>query len=151
MTLKGEWWNELGSKMVITLDPADPLAIAGEYHTKVGDASGRVYPLRGRCGTPGPESQVVAWVVAWDPPDDPKPGDPPNKPSVTGWVGQLQSDPDSGTEFISTTWLLNRTTKVLDDWQSTIVGADYFTRAQPSPAKLELSRRVGKAAAFLGV
>ena len=151
MTLEGEWWNELGSKMVITLDPGDPLAIVGEYHTHVGDAKSRTYPLTGRCGTPGPESQVVAWVVAWDPPDDPDPGAPPNKPSVTGWIGQLQSDPQTSTEFISTTWLLNRTTKLVDDWQSTIVGADYFTRQQPSAEKLELSQRVGKAAAYLNL
>jgi hypothetical protein len=150
VAIGGEWWNELNSKMVIDKpNLKDPQAITGTYHTNVGQAKQRKYPLVGRCGTASTDSQVVGWVVAWDPPDPAKPGETPRKPSLTSWAGQLQRDPKTGEEFLSTTWLLNRTTKASDDWESTIVGVDYFTRYPPTAALLDKAERVGRAARYL--
>jgi hypothetical protein len=41
MSIAGEWWNELQSKMIIEIDPRDSRQIFGEYHTNVGQAQQR--------------------------------------------------------------------------------------------------------------
>ena len=43
MGIVGEWWNELGSKMVINPQRANSRIISGMYHTAVGTAQQRDY------------------------------------------------------------------------------------------------------------
>jgi len=144
--LEGIWWNELGSKMEIELDPADPKTFRGLYHTNVGNAQEQKYPLLGRCDNRGLGSQMVAFVVAWNA-DPPAGGGNPVNPSVTAWCGQLQVV--NGEEVITTSWLLDRLTAPADDWESTLVGMDYFTRTPPSQAQLEAAKRFGRASRAL--
>ena len=93
MAITGTWWNELNSKMVIRRGK-DRRQITGTYHTKVGKARTKKYPLVGRCDASGNPDQLVSWVVVWDPPDPPaNPTDPPNKPSITAWTGQYHVGP----------------------------------------------------------
>jgi hypothetical protein len=143
--LEGIWWNELGSKMEIEIDPADPKTFRGLYHTNVGSAQEKNYPLLGRCDDRGLTSKMLAFVVAWNADPPAKPNTP--NPSVTAWSGQLQIV--DGQEVITTTWLLERFTAPADDWESTLVGMDYFKRTRPSPAEVEIARKHGRAARAL--
>lgn len=141
MTIVGTWWNELGSKMVIQPQGADPRIITGTYHTAVGTAQQRDYNLAGACDAAGGKSQTVGWAVAFDPPDPPKPGEQPNKPSTCAWSGQLQTaEADKQViEFIVTSWYLAKTTDRPDDWESMLSGKDYFFRSKPTPEMLALA------------
>jgi avidin family protein len=87
--LHGVWWNELGSKMVIEVDSHDPKTFRGFYHTSVGNAQEKIYPLLGRCDIRGLKSKMVAFVVAWNA-DPPTGAAAPVNPSVKAWCGQLQ-------------------------------------------------------------
>jgi hypothetical protein len=145
--LHGVWWNELGSKMVIKLDPHDPKTFRGFYHTNVGNAQEKKYPLVGRCDVRGLKSKMVAFVVAWNA-DPPAGGAPPVDPSVTAWCGQLQMV--KGREVIATTWLLDRLTAPADDWESTLVGMDYFTRKKPTKQVMNNAKKYGRASRALG-
>jgi hypothetical protein len=146
MPITGTWWNELNSKMVIQ-QGRDRRQISGTYHTSVGKARAKKYPLVGRCDASGNKDQLVSWVVVWDPPDPPaKPSDPPNKPSITAWTGQYHVDEVTGVEFITTTWLLTRMTSAAEDWTSTRMSMDVFFRKPPSPKAAAIARRLGKAA-----
>jgi hypothetical protein len=152
MAVFGAWWNELNSKMVIKRDHRDARQIHGRYHTNVGNAQQKSYPLVGRIDAwHSPQrDQVISWVVVWDPPDPPaNPNDPPNEPSITAWSGQYHVDANTGIEFISATWLLTRMTEAGDDWKSTLVSMDFFFRSRPTPKMLQIARRVGKAASHL--
>jgi hypothetical protein len=142
LKLEGIWWNELGSKMEVELDPADPKTFRGLYHTNVGNAQEKMYPLLGRCDNRDLGSKMVAFVVAWnaDPPSGPSAS---VNPSVTAWCGQLQIV--EGEEVLMTTWLLDRLTAPADDWESTLVGMDYFTRTRPSQAQIDVARKYGRA------
>src|SRR5215472_10671184 len=147
MAIQGEWWNELGSKMSIEVDPGDSRQLFGHYHTNVGQAQEKSYPLTGRCDISGHPDQLVSWVVVWDPPDPPeKPTDPPRLPSITAWAGQYHVEPNTGLEFLVTTWLLTRLTAASDDWKSTLVSMDFFFRVRPSSEMIEIARSLGKAA-----
>lgn len=146
MKLHGVWWNELGSKMVIEVDPDDPKTFRGLYHTNVGNAQERKYPLLGRCDNRGLDSKMIAFVVAWNA-DPPSGGDPPVNPSVTAWCGQLQMV--EHREVIGTTWVLNRLTTPADDWESTLVGMDYFKRKKPRKEAIEAAKKYGRASRAL--
>jgi hypothetical protein len=141
MALVGEWWNELGSKMVIDPPGADPRIITGTYHTAVGTAQQRDYKLAGACDAAGGPSQTVGWSVAFDPPDPPAQGEPPNAPSTCSWSGQLWTvGAGAGAmEFIETSWYLTSAMDSADDWASTHSGKDYFFRAKPTPEMLGLA------------
>jgi hypothetical protein len=134
MKLTGEWWNELGSKMVIDPQEINPRIFTGTYHTAVGTAQERDYVLAGACDDAGGSSQTVGWAVAFDPPDAPKPGEPANGPSTCAWSGELQLIEVSGEELecITTTWLLTAATDKEDNWDSTETGKDYFFRTKPT-------------------
>lgn len=147
MKLHGVWWNELGSKMVIKLEPHDPKTFRGFYHTNVGNAQEKKYPLVGRCDVRGLKSKMVAFVVAWNA-DPPSGAAPPVNPSVTAWCGQLQMV--KGREVIATTWLLDRLTAPADDWESTLVGMDYFTRKKPTKQVMDAAKKYGRASRALG-
>ena len=146
MAFEGTWWNQLGSQMDLRRDAAHPRRVSGEYHTNVGNAKHRTYPLVGRADATG---QLLAWVVVWDPPDEPTdPEEPPSKPSITAWTGQYQRKPDSGVEFIASTWLLTHPTEPKDDWRSTGVSMDFFFRNKPSPQMVALAKELGKAGSY---
>ena len=146
MKLHGVWWNELGSKMVIKVDSHDPKTFRGLYHTNVGSAQEKKYPLLGRCDIRGLKSKMVAFVVAWNA-DPPTGAAPPVDPSVTAWCGQLQMI--KGREVIATTWLLDRLTAPADDWESTLVGMDYFTRKKPGKQAVGAAKKYGRASRAL--
>lgn len=146
MRLDGAWWNELGSEMVIEVDIDDPKTFRGLYHTNVGSAQSKKYPLLGRCDNRGLASKMVSFVVAWNADRGAAEADVPS-PSVTAWAGQLQEI--DGREVIVTTWLLSRFTESGDDWESTLMGMDYFTRREPSGQEIERARKQGRASRAL--
>jgi hypothetical protein len=147
MSIAGDWFNELGSMVTFIPDPQDPREIGGKYHTNVGQAQQKTYPLVGRCDNAGLPDQVVSWVVVWDPPDPVPQGQPPRKPSITAWAGQYHVV--LGVEFITTTWLLARVTDAADDWESTIVSMDFFFRIRPTAQMLKLAKQFGKVASHV--
>ena len=61
MDINGDWFNELGSKMVLQVHGS---TITGKYHTAVGDADG-IYELVGRVSIPADENRTLGFVVAW--------------------------------------------------------------------------------------
>jgi hypothetical protein len=146
MSIAGDWWNEVGSKVIIQLDANDPRQITGTYRTNVGRAQQRIYPLVGRCDAANLSDQVLSWVVVWDPPDPPSPGESAQKPSTTAWVGQYHVL--RGMEFLTTTWLLTRMTAAPDDWEATRVGMDFFFRQAPTPEMIRIAREFGKVASY---
>ena len=127
MKLDGTWYNELGSKMQLTVDGP---AITGTYVTAVGEASG-TYAIVGRTETGTHGSQSVAFVVCWQNASG-------SSASCTSWSGQLQQDANQ-QESIVTSWLLTTDTDVGDDWKSTFVGQDVFRRSPPAQAPTKIS------------
>jgi hypothetical protein len=118
MDINGEWYNELGSKMIIKVNGA---TITGKNHTAVGDADG-VYELVGRLSASDRPSRTLGFVVTWQ-------NEKRKKNSATTWCGEAREV--SGQQFITTTWLLTTETAPADDWKSTLVGKDLFTRLPP--------------------
>jgi hypothetical protein len=131
MDIKGEWFNELGSMMRIDVHGA---TITGKYQTAVGDADG-LYDLVGRVSLPEDDNRTIGFVVAWQ-------NDKRKTDSITTWSGEVREV--NGTQFITTTWLLTEETNPKDDWKSTLVGKDLFTRVRVDPdssLKLRAFRR----------
>jgi len=125
MCLDGRWYNELGSAMELEVHGN---MVSGTYHTAVGEAEGR-YPITGATDMEAlNQNQVVGLVVVWM-------NDKSNSHSVTTWSGQLQMI--AGEEVLRTTWLLTHETDPEQDWKSTLVGSDVFTRHPPSEAEVE--------------
>ena len=120
MNVSGTWYNQLGSQMILKVNGKN---ISGTYNTKVGDASGE-YDLIGKIDIDIDESTAMGWVVLWN-------NQVGSSDSVTAWSGQVQAI--DGEERIVTTWLLTTETDADDDWHSTIVGKDIFTRLMPTP------------------
>jgi Avidin family len=120
MTLAGVWYNELHSTMTIEIKGN---LITGTYQTAVGDASG-LYQLTGSFdANPTSSSQSVGWVVTWN-------NDIENSNCVTSWCGKLQVI--NGKETITAMWLLSEESEVDDNWRSTVIGKDVFTRTKPA-------------------
>ena len=119
MSLEGVWYNELKSRMEIKIDKG---RITGTYESAVGDAE-KQYQLVGYID-PDPENvgTAIGWVVAWA-------NGFKNAHSVTVWSGEYQVI--NGEEVITTEWLLTIETDPDDDWKSTLVGHDVFTRRLP--------------------
>lgn len=125
----GVWYNELGSDMVLNVSGA---SVWGTYYSAVGDATRR-YDLAGQIDPqPGPSGQALGWTVAWANPYR-------NAHSATSWSGQYQVL--AGNEEIVALWLLTRETAPEDDWASTQVNKDVFTRQRPQPEEIEANRR----------
>jgi hypothetical protein len=110
--LQGIWWNEIGCKMEIEMDRADPETFRGVYHSNFGSAQEKNYPLLGRCDNRGLASKMLAFVVVWDAADPPAIPDPVN-PSLTAWCGRLQVV--DGEEVIATTWIRDRLSALADE------------------------------------
>lgn len=124
MDLNGKWYNELGSCMTLTVNGN---SVTGTYQTAVGDASG-TYDLVGRTDTDNDASQAVGFVVAWQ-------NQYGSSDSVTSWSGQYQII--EGVDTIVTTWLLTQETDTNDDWASTLVNKDIFTKTSPNEEKVQ--------------
>lgn len=131
MNLEGEWYNELGSMMILTEKEGHLL---GVYETAVGGQRGG-HPLSGLCGPADHASRSVGWIVVWNG------GSSPKGASVTAWSGQLQQI--DGRETIVATWLHTSETNPEEDWHNTTVGKDIFTRQRPSQEEIEYSMRHG--------
>ncbi len=131
MRLDGEWFNELGSKMILKVKGRN---ITGTYHTAVGDASG-IYELVGRTDTNAGATRNVGFVVSWE---NDKKG---SSNAVTAWSGELQMDAN-GDQVIVTTWLLTEETDPIDNWKSTIIGKDVFRRTTPTAASARRARKL---------
>lgn len=116
MRLDGTWYNALGSSMELMVKGD---RVSGTYTTAVGEAQGR-YPIVGAIDAePQKGSQALGLVVVWA-------NDQGSSHSVTTWSGQLEVI--DGQEILRTTWLLTRETAPNQDWQSTLVGTDTFSR-----------------------
>lgn len=102
MELQGIWWNEIGCKMEIEMDSADPETFRGAYHSNFGSPQEKNCPLLGRCDNRGLATKMLAFVVVWDSADPRAIPDPVN-PSVTAWCGRLQVV--DGEEVIATAWI----------------------------------------------
>jgi len=122
MEIEGKWYNELGSVVNFEVNGGQ---LSGIYHTAVGDAEG-IYPLTGRINTSVETGQAIGFVVVWQ-------NEWRDSNSVTAWSGQTQVI--NGADTIITTWLLTDETPVEDDWKSTIVGKDTFTRIPQATEK----------------
>jgi hypothetical protein len=127
MDLSGEWFNELGSSMLVEVRGT---TLTGKYHTAVGDADG-VYELIGRVSVPDAATKTLGFVVAWQ-------NDKRKVDSATAWCGEAREL--DGTQSITTTWLLTAETAPTDDWKSTLVGKDCFLRTPPSAAQMKKNR-----------
>ena len=115
MNIDGIWYNELGSQVDFTVQGNQ---LTGTYQTAVGDADG-IYPLVGQINTSIETGQALGFVVVWQNPKK-------DSNSVTTWSGQAQEI--DGDDVITTTWLLTVETEIDEDWKSTLVGKDIFTR-----------------------
>ena len=120
--LDGKWYNELGSCMnlITTLDGT----LTGTYESAVGNAE-YSYVLAGRYDTLT-DRRSLGWTVTWV-----------NErhfssKSTTCWSGQYQIQPQTQEPQILTTWLLTVQTTPEEDWNSTNVGFDVFTRISPT-------------------
>jgi hypothetical protein len=131
MSFSGTWYNELGSKMSLAGSGG---SLSGTYVTAVGTASG-TYTLQGRYNTqPSSGGQAMGWTVAWQNAFG-------NSHSATAWSGQYQTV--GGQEEIVTLWLLVSETYPQDDWGSTKVGQDVFTRQPPTPQTVARKLQAG--------
>ena len=119
-SVAGEWYNELGSKMVVSDKTDAEGQFTGVYHSKVGEAT-KQYPLVGRYDVAGNTTHgTMGFTVQWH-------NAFLNSKSVTTWSGQRQLDA-AGQPCILTTWLLTSETAQAGDWASTMVGTNVFTR-----------------------
>ena len=120
MSLKGTWYNELGSMMMLEVNGD---SITGTYQTAVGSAEGTYQLVGSMDSNPTEGGQAIAWVVVWN-------NQYLNSHSITAWSGQYQTI--DGEEEIASLWLLTREEPSADDWSSTLINQDIFTRTKPS-------------------
>ena len=133
MSIAGTWYNELGSVMNLEVNGS---VLTGTYQTAVGDAEG-IYNLTGGVDTsPLAGKQAVGFVVAWV-------NQYGSSNSATAWSGQYQTM--EGIEEIQTQWLLTQETSPEDDWLSTLVNHDVFTRTAPTPEQVARRKKRGSA------
>jgi Avidin family len=126
MSIEGVWYNELNSMMELKVKGS---SISGRYNTKVGDAEGW-YELVGWVGGKRPNQSTLGFVVLWE-------NDKRSTDSVTVWTGEWFIDPDSGHERIEMMWLLAKETTPADEWTSTKIGKDIFSRNQISSKTMQ--------------
>jgi hypothetical protein len=131
--ITGTWYNQLGSIMIVTTTGDGGLT--GTYESAVGNAENK-YVLTGRYdsapATNG-SGTALGWTVAWR-------NEFRNAHSVTTWSGQYFG---GDQERITTQWLLTSGTTSANEWRSTLVGHDLFTRTAPSAEAVEQARKLG--------
>ncbi|MGP3924239.1 streptavidin [Streptomyces sp. 8N616] len=131
--ITGTWYNQLGSTFIVTAT-ADG-GLVGTYESTVGNAENR-YVLTGRydsaAATDG-SGTALGWTVAWR-------NEYRNAHSATTWSGQYVS---GSQEKIATQWLLTSGTTPANEWKSTLVGHDVFTKNKPSAAAIAQAKKNG--------
>ncbi|MCP9946055.1 avidin/streptavidin family protein [Streptomyces somaliensis] len=131
--ITGTWYNQLGSTFIVTATPDGSLV--GTYESAVGNAENR-YMLTGRydsaAATDG-SGTALGWTVAWR-------NSYRNAHSVATWSGQYFG---GANERITTQWLLTSGTTPANEWKSTVVGHDLFTKTKPSAAAIAAARKAG--------
>lgn len=123
MGLEGTWYNELGSTLVV--DEVSDGTVVGNYQTAVssGGCAQGTYAVLGKTDVDSSGQTVgfsVTWLNAQSPPCN----------STTSWAGQYQTV--DGVEHLTAIWILVMKTDPGDDWASTLVGEDVFTRQPPA-------------------
>ncbi len=133
MSVDGTWYNELGSKMLLTVVNG---LVTGRYTTAVSASACAQgdFDVAGRADTDESGFVNIGFAVSWKNAHS-------RCESVTAWSGEYRVDSQTGEERIKTTWLLTLETSQKDDWRSTLVGQDVFTRALPQQDQLESNRR----------
>ena len=130
--LIGVWYNQLGSKMTLRADGS------GLYHSNVVGAPPDFdyYFNWTYDGTTTPDRVGVSigWTVVFV-------YAAKSIHSAATWSGQF-FDYD-GKPRIITQWLLSRSTKEGDIWDSTNVGKDTFTKVEPTAAEIAKARALG--------
>ncbi|MFH9662600.1 avidin/streptavidin family protein [Streptomyces sp. NPDC017248] len=130
--ITGTWYNQLGSTFTVTAN-ADG-SLTGTYESTVGNAENR-YVATGRYDTAPVDGSGTAlgWTVSWR-------NSYRNAHSATTWSGQYFG----GTAArINTQWLLTSGTTPANQWQSTLVGHDEFTKTKPTAAASAAARKAG--------
>ena len=124
-SLNGNWYNHLGSEMILTQKDGSGL-LEGEYRTAVEREAGAAGTSHSKVlgiGQVGGPSSTFAFFVVWK-----------NGASVTGWVGQCHICGENNTEIIESTWLLrSKIEKCSDNWKSTLYSEDSFTHTEKNP------------------
>ncbi|MGW3204242.1 avidin/streptavidin family protein [Streptomyces sp. NPDC001135] len=130
--ITGTWYNELGSTFTVTAN-ADG-SLTGTYESTVGNAENR-YVVTGRYDTAPTDGSgtSLGWTVSWR-------NDYRNAHSATTWSGQYVG---GSAAHINTQWLLTSGTTPANQWQSTLVGHDEFTKTKPSAAAIAAARKAG--------
>jgi len=125
MGLSGVWYNQLNSRM--TLEEDGKGGLTGSYASVVGESRGGVEcSLIGAYDTSPSGEVAVGFVVAWS-------MELAIGSSVTVWSGQYDRERD----MIITTWLLTGSGVGSSEWNSTLVGQDWFSR-DPHPEDVVL-------------
>lgn len=132
-SLQGTWYNELNSCLTI-LSALDG-QLTGTYESLVGDARYK-YEMSGRYDKSS-TGRTIGWTVAWN-------NSTGSSKSTTTWSGQLQVDTESSEPHILTTWLLTAQKTPDNNWNSTHVGFDTFTKTQPSPQVIMKAKQCGR-------
>ena len=116
LTAGSRWQNELGSVMTITsVDESGNFS--GTYGSSVGEPTPPPpFPFNGRYQVGG---TTLGWAVSYYGGEF---------HSTAAWSGQVQFK--AGSPIIYTTWVLTRTTKPEENWNSTNVGFDTFVPLQ---------------------
>lgn len=119
MGLQGTWHNELGS--VLRIGPVTDGAFDLVYETAVSakNCAKGEFVGSGRLDD-APIGRTVGFVVAWQ-------NERSDCASVTAWSGALQTV--GGDEQLVAMWLLTGI-QSKNDWASTNVGRDVFSRTQ---------------------
>jgi Avidin family len=117
MGLEGTWYSELGSMLDIA--QISDGTLVGTYETAVsnGCAQGK-FALIGRTDVES-GGDTVGFAVTWK-------NDQSSCNSTTSWAGQYQIV--DGQEYLTAFWLLARESDAEEQWASTLVGEDVFTR-----------------------
>ncbi|MGC5344041.1 avidin/streptavidin family protein [Streptomyces sp. AM 4-1-1] len=131
--ITGTWYNQLGSTMVVKATPSGYLT--GTYNSAVGNAE-NTYVLTGRYDTaPATDGSgtTLGWTVSWR-------NSYRNAHSNTTWSGQFFGGTGA---HINTQWLLTRATVSSNEWESTYVGHDEFTKTPPTAAEIAKAKKLG--------
>ncbi len=123
MKIEGEWFNELGSKVILIQDKNNSCLYHGTYHTAVGTAQEREYELVGYCGAPDGNSQTIRWVVSYEA--------VPGEQTICTWSGQVQTvgEGAEAMPYITTTWILRGRVLREENGEAATEGINYFFRS----------------------
>ena len=140
--LYGVWYNQLGSKMTLTAEWGG--GPSGKYHSNVGGVLhdyflAGIFDPSSKSWTNDPVGFTLGWAVTYI-----YDKSPVHIHSTATWSGQFFNDSNSDDDGkIITQWLLTRSTKKGDIWNSTTVGNDAFTRTKPTAAEIAKARALG--------